>query len=375
MLSEAFAEKDAKAELELRNTADLADGIRNLLLRCVKVKSGQKLLLVGEAGESVYYDAELCVAVKQAADQLGAVTKVLFAEPVVDAMSVSSQVSREMSLSDAVVFFSRLGDQTRFMPSPGEGKKVMCYTLTKAHLAAPFGTLDHEKMTQMLQLLETSIHSASHYQIKTLDGTDLSGEIISDGDRKPSKKFHVDLFPVMIFEAINCRNISGSLTISKFITSTSTRAYDDSVLMIDSPVSARVENSIITSMNGDRQTTCSIVQQLERAAQLSGGDPYALHSWHAGINPGTFFAGNPFDDLEYWGTVAYGSPRHTHIHAAGLDPGDVAYFLMDATIRIDDELFWHDGRFVFLDRPDVKSLFTPKERQVLNSRYRLDIGM
>ena len=144
MLSEAFAEKDAKAELELRNTADLADGIRNLLLRCVKVKSGQKLLLVGEAGESVYYDAELCVAVKQAADQLGAVTKVLFAEPVVDAMSVSSQVSREMSLSDAVVFFSRLGDQTRFMPSPGEGKKVMCYTLTKAHLAAPFGTLDHD---------------------------------------------------------------------------------------------------------------------------------------------------------------------------------------------------------------------------------------
>ncbi len=354
---------------------DLADGIHNLLLNCVRVKPGERLLLVGEAGEDVYYEAELCLAVKQVADQLGLVTKMLYEEPVVDATRVSDHVSREMSLSDAVVFFSRLGDQIRFLPSSVEARKVMCYTLTKAHLQAPFATLDHERMTQMLQMIESSIHSASHYKIETADGTNLIGEIIAETGTKPSKTFHVNLFPVMIFEPIVCHNLSGNLTISKFITSTSTRAYDKSVLMIDSPVSARVENSTITSMNGDSRTTCRIVQQLERAAQLSGGSPYALHSWHTGINPGTFFKGNPYDNLEYWGTVAYGSPRYTHIHATGLDPGDVAYQLMDATIRIDDELFWHDGRFVFLDRPDVKSLFTPEERQVMNSHYRLDIGM
>lgn len=353
----------------------MTEGIHNLLLRCVRIKTGQRLLLVGEAGDDVYYDAELCLAVKRVADELGAVTEVIYAKPVVDAMSVSDQISREMLLSDVVVFFSRLGDQARFSSSPGEGKKVMCYTLTKAHLSAPFAALDHERMTQMLRLLETSIHSASHYQLETRDGTNLTGEIISSAFSKPSKTFHVELFPVMTFEPIKCNNVSGDLNISRFITSTSTRAYNQSVLMIDSPVRARVENSIITSMDGNNKTTDRINQQLARAAQLSGGDTYVLHSWHSGINPGTFFEGNAFDDLEYWGTVAYGSPRHTHIHAAGVDPGDVAYLLMDATIRIDDELFWQDGRFVFLDRPDVQSLFTSKERQVLNSHYRLDIGM
>ena len=362
-------------EINDQTSKDLAAGINNLLLRCVGAKTGEKLLLVGEAGKGAYYESDLCLLVKEEASKQGVDARVLYAEPVVDAASVSDQVREEMSSSDAVVFFSRLGDQTRFLPSPGSGKKVMCYTLTKAHLRSPFATVDHQKMTQMLQMLESSIHSASNYQVETPDGTNLSGEIIADGNRKTSTAFHVELFPVMIFEPINCLNLTGNLNISKFITSTSTRAYDDSVLMIETPVNARVENSVITSIDGDRQTVRRIVEQLERAAQLSGGDPYVMHSWHTGINPGTFFEGNPFGNLEYWGTVAYGSPRYTHIHATGLEPGDVAYHLMDATIKFDDEIFWDNGQFLFLERPEVSALFTPEERIVLNARYQLDIGM
>lgn len=70
---------------------------------------------------------------------------------------------------------------------------------------------------------------------------------------------------------------------------------------------------------GDKETVRRHERQLERAAQFTGGDPYALQSWHTGINPGTFIEGNPFENLEYWGTVAYGSPRYTHIHGTGLD--------------------------------------------------------
>ncbi len=362
-------------EINYSTSEDLAAGICNLLIRCVRVKTGEKLLLVGEVGRGTYYESDLCLLVKDEALKQGINASVLYAEPVVDAASISNQVCEEMSSSDSVVFFSRLGDQTRFLPSPGNGKKVMCYTLTKAHLRSAFATVDHQKMTQMLQMLEASIHSASNYQIETSDGTSLIGEIIDDDSRETSTAFHVELFPVMIFEPINCFNFSGNLKISKFITSTSTRAYDDSVLMIETPVNARVESSVITSIDGDRQTVQRIVEQLERAARLSGGDPYVMHSWHTGINPGTFFKGNPFDNLEYWGTVAYGSPRYTHIHATGLSPGDVAYHLMDATIKFDDEIFWENGRFLFLEKPEVSALFTPEERTVLNSRYQLDIGM
>ena len=194
-------------EINDQTSKDLAAGINNLLLRCVGAKTGEKLLLVGEAGKGAYYESDLCLLVREEASKQGVDARVLYAEPVVDAASVSDQVREEMSSSDAVVFFSRLGDQTRFLPSPGSGKKVMCYTLTKAHLRSPFATVDHQKMTQMLQMLESSIHSASNYQVETPDGTNLTGEIIADGNRKISTAFHVELFPVMIFEPINCLNL------------------------------------------------------------------------------------------------------------------------------------------------------------------------
>jgi hypothetical protein len=47
---------------------------------------------------------------------------------------------------------------------------------------------------------------------------------------------------------------------------------------------------------------------------------------------------------------------------------------MGASISFDDELFWDQGKFVFLDRPDVQSLFTEQEQQLLNSSIVYDIG-
>lgn len=357
------------------NCSDLSRGIDNLLQRCVKIGAGETLLLVGETGEDAYYDTDLCMAVKQAADGLGAVVQLEYARPVADGANIPHAVLDKMIKADATVFFSRLGDQTRFTGSPGTGKKVMCYTLTKAHLGSSFATIDHNKMTQMLELLEAHMLTCDSYRIRTRCGTDLVGEIIANKSSEPTREFHLELFPVMIFEPIRCRNLNGSMTISGFITSTSTRAYENSVLKIDAPVKALVKDSMITSFEGDGITEQQVIRQLEKAAELTGGDPYAMHSWHTGINPGTFYEGTPFDNLEKWGTVAYGSPRYTHFHGAGLEPGDAAYSLMDATIEFDGEPIWQDGRFLFLDKPEVRSLLTPPERAVLNSRYRLDIGI
>ncbi len=350
-------------------------GVKNLLRNCIKIEPGQKLLIVGETGDDAYYDDSLCSLVQQGAEKIGAISTVLWLQPVKDATALPTILSEQMALADAVVLFSRVGDQTRFTQSPGKGKKVMCYTLTKAHLGAPFASIDHRKMTQILNLLESNLRQSTNYRIQTPDGTDLCGEIIADGERGSSEEFYVELFPVMIFEPIICHNVSGTLTVSRFITSTSTRAYEQSELLIDCAISALVENSKITGMDGDTHTIFRIEQQLERAARLTGGDPFALNSWHTGVNPGTFFQGDPFDNLERWGTVAYGSPRFTHIHGAGHNPGDVAYNLMDATIWFDDKLFWLDGRFVFLERPDVQSMLTPEEQSTLNSRFHLDIGI
>ena len=353
----------------------IVDGIDNLLRRCIQIRPKDSLLIVGEDGADSYYESGLCEAVGQQAEKLGAIAKIQYATPGADASSISDSLIEQISTSDAVVFFSRIGDQIRFATSSKDAKKVMSYTLTQAHLGAPFATLDHQKMTSMLHLLESRIRASTRYRIVTANGTDLHGEILCSKTRSSTKKFYLELFPVMIFEPVICHNLCGNLTISKFITSTSTRAYDQSVLQIQTPVKAKVDNCVITSFDADSETVRRLIHQIERAGALSGGDPYALHSWHTGINPGTFFNADPFNNLEYWGTVAYGSPRYTHIHGAGLDPGDVSYNLMDATIWFDDNMFWDRGRFVFLDSAQVKSVFSSDEREVMNGQYHLNIGM
>ena len=126
---------------------------------------------------------------------------------------------------------------------------------------------------------------------------------------------------------------------------------------------------------GDAEVIARLRRQLEKAAAITGGDPYRLNSWHTGINPYTFFDGNPHDHLERWGTVSYGSPRYTHIHTAGVDPGDASFHLIDASILFDDQAFWEGGRFVYLDRAEIQDPLTVEDRERLNSSIVRDIGI
>ena len=145
--------------------------------------------------------------------------------------------------------------------------------------------------------------------------------------------------------------------------------------MLETPVIVQIEDSRMVYFSGDDDLIKRLRAQLERAAAITGGDPYRLNSWHTGINPYTFFDGDPYADLERWGSVAFGSPRYTHIHAAGRDPGDISIQLFDASIRFDDQLIWNRGRFDFLDSPEILAILNPDERKLLNASIRLEIGV
>ena len=54
--------------------------------------------------------------------------------------------------------------------------------------------------------------------------------------------------------------------------------------------------------------------------------------------------------------LVYGSPRFTHFHVYGHDPGEIAVSLYDATVFFDDEAYWKAGKFSFLDRPEIQRL-------------------
>lgn len=356
---------------------DIEAGARNLLLNCAEVEAGDSILLVGEQSESAYFDPQLCDDIARVARGLGVDTRVILAEPVADASQFPRSINDAMLSVDKTIFFSRLGDQVRFMETPGNSKKIMCYTLTRKHLGSTFASVSFITMKKIHDLLTKKIIGSKRYRIESSDGTRLDSEIIHDPQSaKPAvTEFSLELFPVMIFPPVNFSNLNGQILLRDFLLSSSTREYSDSVLILNSPVMARIENSRFVDFEGDTREIEKIKHQFERAAKITGGDAYALNSWHTGINPHTFFDGDPYADLELWGTVTYGSPRYTHIHAAGNDPGDISIQLFDAGISFDDELFWDKGKFVFLDRPEVQSLLDSQERELLNSSVIRDIGL
>jgi len=183
------------------------------------------------------------------------------------------------------------------------------------------------------------------------------------------------MFPIMIFPPMNVYSLKGKLILSNFLTSSSTRSYDNSVLYIDTPVTAIIEDSRMEDFIGDVKQIKNIKNQLENAAQMTGGDPFRINSWHTGINPFSFYSENPHTNIERWGTAAFGSPRYTHFHASGYNPGDVAIQLFDASIQFEDVPYWESGQFTFLRREDILSLFPREIRQQLFHTSLENIGL
>ena len=362
----------------MKQTIDSIEaGAKNLLLNCAEASPGDSILLVGEESEFPYFDPLLCDDVAQMAQKLGMETRIIIEKPVSDASHFPESVSEAMLTADITLFFSRLGDQCRFIETPGAGKKISCYTLTRKHLGSSFASLNFKMMKKAHDLLTRRITGSRHYRIEAGCGTALDGEICHDSkSSKPAvTEFSIELFPVMIFPPVTFYHLHGTLVLSEFLMSTSTRAYGDSVLMLESPVRVEIKDSRMIAFDGAAKEVEKVKRHLERAAGITGGDAYVLNSWHTGINPYTFFDGDPYDNMEYWGTVAYGSPRYTHFHAAGKDPGDISIHLFDTSISFDDELFWDKGKFVYLDRPEVQALLDDQERELLNSSVIRDIGL
>jgi hypothetical protein len=352
-------------------------GARNLLLNCAGAAPGDRVLLVGERSAAPFFDPRLCDDLAAACVALGIEVQTVFAEPGAGASDFPAVVSAAMQGADITIFFSRLGDQVRFLDSPGAGKKIMCYTLEREHLAAPFATVDYRLMQRVHDRLLGRIKASKRYTIAAPNGTSLQAEIPREAASGQAcvTEFSLGLFPVMIFPPLHCYRLEGQLVLEHFLLSSSTRAYADSVLRLDTPVTVLVEDSRMLDFIGEPGLVARLREQLERAAAITGGDPYRLNSWHTGINPFTFFDGDPYADLERWGSVAFGSPRYTHIHAAGNDPGDVSIQLFDASIAFDGEAFWDRGNFVYLDSAEIQSLLSPAERDCLGASVSADIGI
>ena len=149
----------------------------NLLCNCAGARAGDRILLVGEEGENLYFSPDLCGTVAHIAEQMGMRPEVIMAAPVSDASRFPRHVREAMDRMDHTVFFSRLGDQVRFCLPKGKSRPVMTYTLGLDYLAAPFASVDFRVMKRMHDALLELVLNSRSYRITGDCGTDLTGVI------------------------------------------------------------------------------------------------------------------------------------------------------------------------------------------------------
>ena len=102
-----------------------------------------------------------------------------------------------------------------------------------------------------------------------------------------------------------------------------------------------------------------------------------VHSWHVGLNPHTFYAGN--GPTMIWSAGARCPspvPRYLHFHTCGdYAPGEIAWSVFDPTVTVDGEVLWRDGRFVWLERADNAELIAGYPDAECLYEMRRDLGV
>ena len=337
---------------------DAAAGATNLLTRCVGIARGESLLLVTEPAGSTYYDAAVAPRIAAVAEQLGVGIRVLEAGPAEGPESIPPALLAAIEAADHTVFLSRIGDQLRFMELPGRGSKSMVYTLAENHLSGGFATARHDIMEQIRSALMARIADARTYSLTCPRGTALEMPVRGDelSALRATSGFTLRNFPVMIIPPIPASRLSGRLVLSHALTSTGIHEYADSVVPLPSPVTLTIDNGRVSAVDGEAALVERVRGQMERVDRLFAGDGGRVGSWHAGINPFTFFEGRALDDIDRWNGVAFGSPRYAHFHLCGALPGDICGQVFDPTIRFDNEPLWRDGLLTALRTPQLAEL-------------------
>ena len=335
---------------------DPVRGARNLLEGCISAKPGESLLIVCELDGTGYYEPAVADVIVQQARTMGINTSVLSARTASGPHDVPVEVVDAIRGVDHTLFLSRLGDQIRFSEDDVSSTRTVSYTRDLNCLGSAFGCTPFRLFSDVHDRLVKNILAASSYRLTCDLGSDLTGDVPEAGQTQAIFDFSVTGFPCVIYPPLTCKNVNGQLVFDRFLMSTSVNNFENSVLPLPEHVTATIEDSRIVEFNGATKVVEQVREQYRRVGTFSGGDAFALNSWHTGIYPHTFYQVSASRDIQRWAELTFASPRYTHFHTCGVSPGNIATATFDATISFDDEVFWRAGKPVFLERADMQKL-------------------
>lgn len=352
-------------------------GARNLLENCVGLQSGDRVLMVTEDPVFGYFDAAGPKLTMALAREMGADVLHMETQRVAGPDDVPPALSAAMEHVDHTIFFNRIGDQMRFRPLPGSGSKTIVYSFDIEALGSDFSTTPHAVFEEMLGLVQKRLDATKEFHITCPAGTDLRGPSTPlAAPPAASLNFTLNLFPVTVHRPIMCDEMSGKIVLQRWVTGTNTHVYDPEVCILDTPVIAQVKDGRLIDFEGESATVAKLWRHYEMVEKTLNVDIRKIHSWHAGVNPRTFYAANPSDDPVRWHGVVFASPRDVHFHSgADYAPGEISWHVMDHTTSFDGAPFWKDGRLTLLDEPDFQEILTRHQLPPETFELRRDIGV
>jgi hypothetical protein len=334
----------------------IAAGARNLLVAGAGVRRGGKVLIVTEPPGTGRYQDNLAEPLVAESERLGARAEVLVLPLTVGPEDLPPALRVALEQADHTVFLHRIGDQLRFRPVPGTGTKVISYTLDDDYLSQDFGRTPAAVFEEVLERVLKVLRRARRYTIVCANGSRAIMRM-PRARKIPVTPFSIGNFPTMIIPPISTERLSGRLVLTHALTSTGIHDYPGSELPLPTPITFHVDSGRIVDITGQTVLAATVDAHLTRVAKhFYGGDRGALFGWHTGINSTTFFRGNALTEADRWGNVAFGSPRYSHFHFCGTEPGEVSGAIFDATIAFDDQIVWQDGRLALFSSTEIDDI-------------------
>ncbi|MEQ9487773.1 MAG: hypothetical protein RIM72_02135 [Alphaproteobacteria bacterium] len=352
-------------------------GARNLLENCIGLKQGDRVLMVTEDPAFGYFDAAGPKLTMTLAREMGAEVLHLETQRIAGPDAVPAALSAAMEHVDHTIFFNRIGDQMRFRPLPGPGSKTILYAFDIDALGSDFATTPHSLFMEMLDMVQQRLDATSEFHITCPAGTDLRGPSTPmSAPNKNSLDFTLNLFPVTVHRPILCDEMSGKVVLQRWVTGTNTHVYDPEVCRLASPVTAVIKDGRLVDFEGDHETVGRLWRHYEMVEKTLNVDIRKIHSWHAGVNPRTFYAASPSDDPVRWHGVVFASPRDVHFHSgADYAPGEISWHVMDHTTSFDGVPFWKNGKLTLLQEPEFRALLDRHNASPDVFQTRRDIGL
>ena len=341
-------------------TSDQKAGATSLIEGAIGAQAGQSLAIIAEDPALGIYDELVPVCVAAVAREIGIKASIIDVDNHAGVEQIPTSVTQALNESDHVLFQSRLGDTMRFSDIPGVATKTMSYAIDIDILGSASCSVPHRILEQIRHAFERHADNAETWRIRCPNGTDISGtQDVRAVARGEAEDFTVTRFPVCAPRPLSCNTANGVVALTNWLMASGNKPYPDENLLLPDIVLAQVENGRITDFSGPSKLTTIVRAHYERVGKYLNLDPWSVHSWHAGINPGCIYTHQAEQNLERWGKVAFANPRYLHFHTCGnYAPGEIAWSLFDATVELGGKLFWDRGEFTYLQDNEVQSILT-----------------